>query len=52
MSVGVPAAQAGDRKEPCTAVKGTFMARKTCDGSSDPDVQADPLDAQIPASLN
>src|SRR3989339_1717546 len=36
------------RIEPCAAVKGTPMARITCEGSSDPEVQADPEEAQIP----
>ena len=31
--------------EPWAAVKGTPMARNTCEGSSDPDVQADIIDA-------
>ncbi len=34
------------------AVNGTFMARNTWEGSSDPDVQAEPLEAQIPQSLS
>ncbi len=40
------------RTEPWIAVKGTFIARRTCDGSSEPDVQAEPLDAQIPEPLS
>lgn len=40
------------RTDPCTAVNGIFMAVSTCEGSSEPEVHADPLDAQIPASLS
>ena len=39
------------RIDPCAAVKGTPMARITCDGSSEPEVQADPDEAAMPASL-
>ena len=37
--------------EPCAAVNGTPMARKTCDGSSEPEVQAEPDEAQMPYSF-
>ena len=37
--------------EPCTAVKGTPIALKTCEGSKEPEVQAEPDDAQIPFSF-
>lgn len=37
--------------EPCTAVKGTPIALSTCDGSKEPDVQAEPDEAQIPFSF-
>ena len=33
--------------EPCAAVNGTPMARSTCDGSSEPEVQAEPEEAQM-----
>jgi hypothetical protein len=32
--------------EPCAAVNGTPIARRTCEGSSEPDVQAEPEEAQ------
>ena len=32
-------------------VKGTFIARSTCDGSSEPDVQAEPDDAAMPGAI-
>jgi hypothetical protein len=34
---------------PRSAVAGTFMARSTCDGSIEPDAQADPNEAAMPA---
>jgi len=38
------------RIDPCAAVNGTPMALRTCEGSRDPEVQADPDEAQIPRS--
>ena len=38
------------RIDPWAAVKGTPMALRTCEGSRDPEVQADPDEAQIPRS--
>ncbi len=40
------------RIEPWAQVNGTPMARRTWEGSSDPEVQALPDDAQIPNSDN
>jgi len=39
-----------NRIEPCAAVNGTPIARSTWDGSSEPDVQAEPEEAQMPNS--
>ena len=36
------------RRDPCAISCGRPIASNTWDGSSDPDVHADPLDAQIP----
>jgi len=36
--------------DPCAMVKGTPIARKTWEGWSDPEVQADPDEAQMPNS--
>jgi len=36
------------RTEPWTAENGTFIARRTCEGSSEPEVQAEPEEAQMP----
>jgi len=36
------------RIEPWAAVKGTPIARRTCEGSSEPEVQAEPELAQMP----
>ncbi len=35
--------------EPWADLKGTFIAMSTWEGSRDPDVQADPEEAQIPS---
>ena len=40
-----------NRTEPWAMVKGTPMARSTWEGWSDPEVQADPEEAQIPYSF-
>ena len=37
--------------EPCAAVNGTPMARNTWEGSREPEVQAEPDEAQIPNSF-
>ena len=39
-------------KEPCAFSCGNPMANNTCEGSKEPDVQALPLDAQIPSKSN
>ena len=39
------------RIDPWAAVKGTPMARSTCEGSREPEVQAEPDEAQIPYSF-
>ena len=44
----IEGAQPGDS----IAVNGTCIARRTWDGSSEPEVQADPLEAQMPCSLS
>ncbi len=36
------------RTAPCAEVNGTFMARSTCEGSIEPDAQAEPDEAAIP----
>ena len=38
-----------NRIEPWAQVKGTPMARMTCEGSSEPEVQAEPELAQMPS---
>ena len=37
-----------NRTEPWIAVNGICIARSTCEGSNEPDVQAEPEEAQIP----
>ena len=39
------------RIDPCANWNGTPIARNTCDGSNEPDVQAEPDEAQTPKSL-
>ena len=52
MSASVVNLESENLMVPCAAVNGMPMAFMTCEGSSDPEVQALPLDAQIPYSLS
>jgi len=40
-----------NRMEPWAIVKGTPIARSTCEGCREPEVQADPEEAQMPYSF-